>query len=68
MTLKIEDKIAILIIHRENLQQAKTFENYRNAHVAYVDFLIEEMTAVKDTREACIKFANYGIKPNEENN
>jgi hypothetical protein len=66
MGLSIEDKIAILMLHRDNLYKAATFEDYRNAHVAYVDFLIDEMGANKEIKDAIVKFANYGVT-NEEN-
>lgn len=37
--------IDILTVHRENLLECKSFEEYRNAHVAYVDMLIERAQA-----------------------
>lgn len=66
MALSLEDKIAILTIHRNNIQNSKTFEEYRNAHVAYVSFLIEEMSGRKNIQDACIEFANYGVKSEKD--
>jgi hypothetical protein len=37
--------IDILLIHRENLLATKTFEEYRDAHVAYINMLIEQLEA-----------------------
>lgn len=42
-----QDKISILTIHKEKLQKAKTFEEYRNAHVAYIDMLIGQLEGDK---------------------
>lgn len=36
-------QIDILLVHRENLLGTKTFEEYRDAHVAYIDMLIEQI-------------------------
>lgn len=35
--------IDILTVHRANLLETKTFEEYRDAHVAYIDMLIEQI-------------------------
>lgn len=35
--------IDILLVHRENLLGTKTFEEYRDAHVAYINMLIEQL-------------------------
>lgn len=40
--------IDILMVHREALNAAKTFEEYRDAHVAYIDMLIEQLEADLD--------------------
>ena len=37
--------IDILTIHRENLLKTETFEQYRDAHCAYIDMLIEQYEA-----------------------
>jgi hypothetical protein len=37
--------IDILMIHREALNATKTFEEYRDAHVAYIGMLIEQHEA-----------------------
>jgi len=62
MALTIEDKIAILMLHRDNLYQSKTFEEYKLAHVAYVDFLLDEMGANKQIQDAVKSFTEFGIK------
>lgn len=58
-------KINILIIHRENLATAKTFEEYQKAHVAYVDMLIGELMGQKQSADAVLK---YAAETNKENN
>lgn len=40
-----QDSIAILEVHKENLQRTTTFEEYRDAHVAYVSMLITQLQA-----------------------
>lgn len=40
-----ERSIAMLTVHRDNLLVAKTFEEYRAMHVAYVEMLIEQLKA-----------------------
>ena len=37
----IEIKKSILIIHKNNLTNAKTFEEYKQAHINYVQMLID---------------------------
>lgn len=37
--------LALLEAHRANLAASKTFEEYRDHHVAYVDCLIERVKA-----------------------
>lgn len=37
--------IDILLVHREALLATKTFEEYRDAHVAYIDMLIVQLDA-----------------------
>jgi hypothetical protein len=37
--------IDTLTLHRMNLLECKTFEEYRDAHVAYIDMLIENIAA-----------------------
>lgn len=65
MALSLGDKLTILIAHRDNLNNAKTFEEYKKLHIAYVDFLIEELMATKNVNDAIAKFANIEAK-NEE--
>lgn len=38
-----QDSIAMLEVHKENLQRTTTFEEYRDAHVAYIDMLISQL-------------------------
>lgn len=47
-----DTKLAMLEVHRNNLANAKTFEDYRNAHVSYVDMLIEQLKADDLTNKA----------------
>lgn len=58
-------KINILIIHRENLATAKTFEDYQKAHVAYVDMLIGELMGQKQSDDAVFKYAAEIDKDNK---
>lgn len=37
-----ERSINILTIHKENLANTKTFEEYRDVHIAYIDMLIDQ--------------------------
>lgn len=46
----------MLETHRANLAGSKTFEEYRDHHVAYVDCLIEREKARLDEKLAEIKF------------
>jgi len=50
-------KINVLIIHRNNLANAKTLEEYQKAHVAYVDMLIGDLMGQKTSDDAVLKFA-----------
>jgi hypothetical protein len=65
MAISIEAKIAILLIHRENLAKARDFEEYRKLHIAYVDWLIDDLTADKMSNDAVEKFANNTTKETE---
>lgn len=38
-----QESIAILEVHKENPQRTTTFEEYRDAHVAYVNMLIGKL-------------------------
>ncbi len=40
-------KVEILRAHKENLQKASTFEEYRDAHVAYIEMLILKEQEIK---------------------
>lgn len=59
MALNINDKISVLTIHRENLEKARDFEEYRKLHIAYIDFLIDDLMATQQAWEAVNKFANF---------
>jgi hypothetical protein len=43
--MSAQRSIDILAVHREALLQTKTFEEYRDCHVAYIDMLIEQLGA-----------------------
>ena len=64
MALSKETKIEILKIHRDNLKATTTFEQYRDAHIAYVDMLIKEMKGELDSKTAIMAYAEW--KPNNE--
>lgn len=53
-----QETIAILLVHRENLANSKTFEEYRDHHAAYVDMIIARMEADLTKREATTAFAD----------
>ncbi len=40
-------KLAVLKKHRDNLATAKTLEEYKEAHVAYIDTIIKDIEAEK---------------------
>lgn len=56
MSMTKQTKLAILEVHRDNLKNSKTFEEYREHHVAYCDFLIEQVKAHDAEDEAAFKF------------
>lgn len=66
MSDKYEYEIAILSLHRENLSNAKTFEEYRDHHIAYVDFLISRYEAKKTEWDGAKKFADRRDDSTEE--
>lgn len=51
-----QDIIDILTIHKDRLSKAKTFEEYRDAHVAYIDMLIGQISANQKWVEATETF------------
>lgn len=65
MSLPIKDRITILLVHRDNLEKARDFEEYRKLHIAYVDWLIDGLMATKQAHDAVEKFANKS--ENKEN-
>lgn len=50
--MSIEESIEVLTVHRKRLLDTKTFEEYRDAHVAYVDMLIDRYRADQKKRDA----------------
>lgn len=66
---KYDEKIYMLAIHRDNLARAKTLEEYKEAHVAYVDMLIKNFEAEK-LKETAVKewLAATDIKDTIEKN
>ena len=57
--MSIEESIEILTIHRGRLLECKTFEEYRDAHVAYVDMLVERYRGDLKKREASETFMRW---------
>jgi hypothetical protein len=57
--MSIDESIEILTIHRARLLETKTFEEYRDAHVAYVDMLIERYRGDLKKREASETFMRW---------
>lgn len=49
-------KVEILTTHKENLLKTKTFEEYRDAHVAYIDMLIQQIRLDLAKDESIIKW------------
>ena len=62
MAVSKKARIAILEIHRDNLKATTTFEQYRDAHVAYVDMLVKEMKGELDSETAIMAYVEW--KPN----
>lgn len=58
MDMDTQDKIQLLTIHKNNLLKTKTFEEYRNAHVAYIDCLIGQLEGDKQWIMATETFVN----------
>lgn len=61
---KHQASIELLTVHRENLLATRTFEEYRDAHVAYVDMLIERYRA--DAAGSEIKIEYRIVHPPEQ--
>lgn len=57
--MNIERSIDILTIHKENLSNAKTFEEYRDVHIAYIDMLIGQFQLDLAKDEIVVKWAEY---------
>ena len=63
------DSVTLLMLetHRANMAESKTFEEYRDHHVAYVDTLIEREKAKIAKEEAEAKFIyRYGTPETKE--
>lgn len=54
----LEDKIAVLTIHYENLEKSSSFEDYKKHHLNYIQYLIDDMTASQASNIAIIKYIN----------
>lgn len=61
---KIDFKIAVLSLHRDRLAASKTFEEYRDVHVAYVDTLIAEFENDKKQEQIWMDYVNW--KPEDK--
>jgi len=63
------DNLYILTIHRDNLLKTKTFEEYRDAHVAYVNMLIKKIECEIAEEKAVKQWLNEtDIKSKDVNN
>lgn len=60
--MKLENSIAILELHKINLQATNTFEEYRDAHVAYVQMLIAGLKGDLMRRAAETAFVEWQPK------
>jgi hypothetical protein len=60
-----DNSIEILTIHRNNLASATTLEEYRDAHVAYVDYLIEHYKAQEADKAAADTFVRWEYRAAE---
>ena len=56
--MKISSKIAVLEVHKLNLENAKTFDEYRKVHVEWVQYLINTCKAEEMALDAVNKFAD----------
>jgi hypothetical protein len=52
----------VLEAHRANLANSKTFEEYRDHHVAYIDFLIERERAKNAVKQAEVRFVYRSVE------
>lgn len=50
------EEIFLLTTHRDNLAKAETWEEYRNHHIAYIDYLIERQKGIQIHKDAATKF------------
>ena len=57
--MSIKETIEILTIHRTRLLETKTFEEYRDAHVAYIDMLIDQYKAEQKKQDAIDTFMKW---------
>ncbi len=56
-----EELYNILIIHRDNIKKAKSFEEFKSAQLAYLDLLIEDKRTELESLNAKIKFAEWNL-------
>lgn len=55
-------KLTILRAHRENLLAAKTFEAYKAAHIAYVEYLIEDLAGKEKSIDGADSFLYWTLE------
>lgn len=61
---KYQESIDLLTVHRDNLLATTSFEEYRDAHVAYVDALIDRYKA-SAAQEPKITLEYRMVEPSE---
>lgn len=65
--MSVKTELLMIEAHRANLASAKSFENYRDQHLAYVDSLIEVMRAEVLKGEVEMKFIFRISHPQPDN-
>ena len=53
-----EERLAVLTVHREGLEAAKTWEDFRAQQVGFVSFLIDEISADMAREEVVLNWLN----------
>lgn len=56
------EALAILMAHKQNLENATTFEEYKKVHVEYVSYLIERHTHEIEGSTIVDKFIEKSIQ------
>jgi hypothetical protein len=59
-------KLAIIKAHRENLLAAKTFKDYKAAHIAYIEWIIEDLKCTEKRVEAADDFLCWTPEPSDD--